>query len=158
MKKYSKIKDKLNKETIINEKSIKELETTLSNLNSKTSNYERFKKYCIEKNKINYQLYGYYEKKIFRNLENDTHSNLIFLKHQIKFSDIQDFNISVSKLPFDFSFNYELDGLINHDHSAYTNKNENIYIEFSQNSNGYTICNSSFVGVDFFKICISPPN
>jgi len=98
------------------------------------------------------------EKKIFRNLENDTHSNLIFLKHQIKFSDIQDFNISVSKLPFDFSFNYELDGLINHDHSAYTNKNENIYIEFSQNSNGYTICNSSFVGVDFFKICISPPN
>lgn len=32
MKKYSKIKDKLNKETIINEKSVKKLETTLSSL------------------------------------------------------------------------------------------------------------------------------
>ena len=35
------IKDKLNKETIINEKSVKELETTLSSLNSKTCNYDK---------------------------------------------------------------------------------------------------------------------
>ena len=53
MKKYSKIKDKLNKETLINEKSVKEIETTLSVLNSKTCNYEKFKTYCIEKNIIN---------------------------------------------------------------------------------------------------------
>jgi len=96
------------------------------------------------------------EKKIFRNLENNTYSNLIFLTHRIKFSDIQDFNICVSKLPFDYSFNYELDGLINHEQSSYINKNENIYIEFSQNSNGYTICNSRFVGSDYFKISVSP--
>jgi hypothetical protein len=69
MKKYSKIKDKLNKETIINEKSVKELETTLSSLNSKTCNFEKFKIYCLEKNKINYQLYSHYEQNIFRKLK-----------------------------------------------------------------------------------------
>ena len=66
MKKYSKIKDKLNNEIIINEKSVKELETTLSTLNSKTCNYDKFKTYCIEKNKVNYQLYLHYEQTIFR--------------------------------------------------------------------------------------------
>ena len=35
--------------TIINEKFVKELETTLSSLNSKTYNYNKFKIYCIEK-------------------------------------------------------------------------------------------------------------
>jgi hypothetical protein len=44
----------LNKERIVNEKSVKELETTLSSLNSKTCNYNKFKTYCIEKNKVNY--------------------------------------------------------------------------------------------------------
>ena len=66
MKKYSKIKDKLNNETIINDKSIKELETILSVLNSKTCNYDKFNLYCIEKNKLNYQLYNHYEQKYFR--------------------------------------------------------------------------------------------
>lgn len=66
MKKYSKIKDKLNKETIINKKTVKELETTLSNFNSKTCIYNKFKTYCIEKNKVNYQLYSHYEKTYFR--------------------------------------------------------------------------------------------
>lgn len=98
------------------------------------------------------------EKKIFRNLENDKYSNLIFFKHQIKFSYIKNFTICVSKLPFDMSFNYELEGDINHEQSSYSKKNDDIYIEFSQNSNGFTICNSTFVGMDFSKAYISPPN
>jgi hypothetical protein len=75
MKKYSKIKDKLNKETMINEKSVKELETILSKLNSKTSSYEKFKVYCIEKNKVNYQLYSHYEQKLFRKLKLNAFTN-----------------------------------------------------------------------------------
>jgi hypothetical protein len=75
MKKYSKIKDKLNKETIINEKSVKELEKTLSNLNSKTCNYDKFKTYCIEKNKINYQLYSHYEQRCFRKFKLNAFTN-----------------------------------------------------------------------------------
>jgi hypothetical protein len=54
MKKYSLIRNKINIETIINEKSVKELETTLSSLNSNICNYDKFMTYCILKNKINY--------------------------------------------------------------------------------------------------------
>ena len=68
-KKYNKIIDKINKETKIIDKSIKEIETTISTLNSKTINYEKFKTYCIEKNKINNILYKHYEQKLFRKLK-----------------------------------------------------------------------------------------
>jgi len=64
--KYSKIIDTVNKETIILDKSIKELETLLSSLNSKTNDYNNFKKYIIEKNKLNALLYSHYEKFFFR--------------------------------------------------------------------------------------------
>ncbi len=64
--KYSKIIDTVNKETIILDKNIKELETILSSLNSKTNNYNDFKKYIIEKNKLNSLLYSHYEKDFFR--------------------------------------------------------------------------------------------
>ncbi len=75
MKKYSKIKDKLNKETIINEKSVKELETILSKLNSKTCDYNKFKTYCIEKNKLNYELYTHYEQRCFRKFKLNAFTN-----------------------------------------------------------------------------------
>jgi hypothetical protein len=75
MKKYSKIKDKLNTETLINGKSIKEIETTLSFLNSKTCSYDKFKLYCIEKNKLNYQLYSHYEQKCFRKFKLNAFTN-----------------------------------------------------------------------------------
>ena len=75
MKKYSKIKDKLNKETIINNKTVKELETTLSRLQSKSCNYDNFKIYCIEKNKVNYQLYSHYEQICFRKFKLNAFTN-----------------------------------------------------------------------------------
>jgi len=65
-KKYNKIIDTMNKETKINGKTIKELETELSKHNSKTNNYEKFKKYLVEKNKLNITLYNHYEKMFFR--------------------------------------------------------------------------------------------
>jgi len=74
-KKYNKIIDKVNKETKINEHSIKEIETTLSVINSKTCNYEKFKKYCIEKNKINNKLYSHYEKTFFRKFKLNAYTN-----------------------------------------------------------------------------------
>ena len=74
-KKYNKIIDKVNKETFIDNKTIKELETTLSNLNSKSCNYEKFKLYCIEKNKINNQLYNHYEQSFFRKFKLNAFTN-----------------------------------------------------------------------------------
>ena len=75
-KKYNKLIDKLNKETIINDKTIKETEKILTSLNSKSCNYEKFKKYCVEKNKINRELYSHYEQKIFRKLKLNAFINM----------------------------------------------------------------------------------
>ena len=75
-KKYNKLIHKINKGTIIKDKTVKEIETTLSILNSKTCNYEKFKKYCIEKNKINNELYSHYEQKIFRKLKLNAFINM----------------------------------------------------------------------------------
>jgi len=68
-KKYNKLTDKLSKETHINELTVKELETTLSIYNSKTTNYNNFLDYIIEKNKVNMKLHNYYGQYIFRKLK-----------------------------------------------------------------------------------------
>jgi hypothetical protein len=60
-KKYIKIRDNLSKQTMIEEQTIKEIESALSNYNSKTCSYNKFMEYCIEKNKMNILLYNYYE-------------------------------------------------------------------------------------------------
>ena len=65
-KKYSKIIEKVNNETKINNQTIKQIESTISTLNSKTINYEEFKKYIKEKNKINNILYKHYQQEYFR--------------------------------------------------------------------------------------------
>jgi hypothetical protein len=98
------------------------------------------------------------DKKIFRKIESDKHSDLIEQEDNIKYNDIKNFKLSISKLPSDTNFNYETEGLINQDNSFYNKSENEIFIEFSQNSSGNTFCRSSFIGVDFNKICVSPPN
>jgi len=65
-KKYNKIIHKENTTTIIDGKTIKKIESKLSNYNSKTNNFNKFKTYIIEKNKINDTLYNHYEQNYFR--------------------------------------------------------------------------------------------
>jgi hypothetical protein len=65
-KKYNKIIHKENTTTIIEGKTIKKIESKLSNYNSKTNNFNKFKTYIIEKNKINDTLYNHYEQNYFR--------------------------------------------------------------------------------------------
>jgi len=75
LKKYNKIIDKINKETKIENQSIKEIETELSLLNSKTCDYDKFMYYCIEKNNINYKLYSHYEQTFFRKFKLNRFTN-----------------------------------------------------------------------------------
>jgi len=75
LKKYNKIMDKINKETKIQDQTIKEIETTLSNYNSKTCKYNTFMEYCIKKNNINYKLYNHYEQRLFRKLKLNRFTN-----------------------------------------------------------------------------------
>ena len=65
-KKYMKITEKVNNETKINNQTIKQIESTLNVLNSKTINLDEFKKYIKEKNKINNILYEHYQQEYLR--------------------------------------------------------------------------------------------
>ena len=74
-KKYLKLRERLSKETMIDNKRVKEIETHLSLLNSETCNFKLFKEYCEEKNKINTLLFEYYEQFIFRKLKLNSFTN-----------------------------------------------------------------------------------
>jgi len=114
-KKYSKIIDNVNKETIVNNKSVKEIETLLSEskLNSKTCNYDKFKEYCIEKNKINKLLFKHYEQTFFRKFKLNAFINTqkseskMIQNFKNKFGDPQITAIVVG----DFSKDHNMKGL-----------------------------------------------
>jgi len=112
------------------------------------------KKYLFELI-INGQIIG---KKYFRNLEEIRYSHLIKLEHKIKFSSIQNYKTSISIYPNEYPQIFELEGIINQNETTSTHKTENIYIEFTQNNNGYALCSCFYVGLDNNKIFASPPN
>lgn len=74
-KKYSKISDFINKRMKVNGKTIKQIESTLSEYNSKTNNYDTFKKYVIEKNKINSLLFEHYKNYMWRKFKLNRYIN-----------------------------------------------------------------------------------
>ena len=104
---------------------------------------------------INGQIIG---KKYFRNLEEIKYSHLIKLNHRIKLSDIRSYKASVSIYPSENLQTYELEGEINQDESSSTQRSENLYIEFTKNDIGYTMCSCFYTGMDQNKIFASPPN
>jgi hypothetical protein len=68
-KKYNKIIEKINTETIIDGKTVKEIESELTKYNSKTCHFNEFMKYLKIKNKINRCLFKQYQEKIYRKLK-----------------------------------------------------------------------------------------
>jgi hypothetical protein len=75
VKKYNKLLHQFNKQTTIQGQNVKELEAVLSLYNKKTCNYNNFKDYLIQKNKLNYLLYSHYENKLFRKLKLNIYTN-----------------------------------------------------------------------------------
>jgi hypothetical protein len=75
VKKYSKIINSINNQTIINGNNIIDIETLLSLYNKKTCDYENYKEYITQKNKLNYLLYSHYEKTLFRKLKLNKYIN-----------------------------------------------------------------------------------
>ena len=98
------------------------------------------------------------ETKKFIKLESEKRCNLIIVKDQIEFKNIKTFKIIVKKIPSDYSFIYQMSDNIIHEQSYYVQKDDNLFIEFSQNSNGYAMCNCTFIGYDSWRISASPPN
>ena len=74
-KKYNKLQDSINKETKINKRTVKEIESELSNYDSKTTNYNNFIDYCKKKNEINRLLFVHYSQKVFRKLKFNRYTN-----------------------------------------------------------------------------------
>jgi len=74
-KKYNKLQNKINKLTKINNKTVKQIETELSNHNSKTCDFNKFIVYCKKKNEVNRTLYKHYSQKLFRKLKFNRYTN-----------------------------------------------------------------------------------
>jgi hypothetical protein len=96
--------------------------------------------------------------KYFRNIEDNKYSHLIKLIDKIDFNSIDSYKAVVSVLPSDLPINYNLEGIINKDFSSSTQRSENLYIEFTSNDNGYTMCCCFYTGLDGNKIFASPPS
>ena len=95
--------------------------------------------------------------KQFTKVEENKYSYLIDIDDNINYKDMNKFNIFASELPFNGQ-SYSMKGEINHGLSNFTQKDENFYIEFSQNNSGNAICTCYFIGVDFNTMFVSPPN
>jgi len=104
---------------------------------------------------INGQIIG---KKYFGNLEDTKYSHLIKTNHKIKLSSIESYKAFVSIYPSELPLLYELEGTINQSESSSTQRSDNLYIEFTQNDNGYAVCSCFYTGLDYNKIFASPPN
>lgn len=96
-------------------------------------------------------------KKKFNKLENNKYSHIIDINDMIDYKTINSFSINVMEIPFTSQI-YSMNGHIEHSLTNFTQKNNNFYIEFSQNNFGNVICTCYFIGIDFNTIFISPPN
>jgi len=97
-------------------------------------------------------------KKYFRNLEENKYCHMIKLSHKIKLCDIQNYKASISIHPSESLTCFEIEGQINQYESSSIQRSDNIYIEFTKNDMGYTMCSCFYTGLDQNKIFASPPN
>jgi len=98
------------------------------------------------------------EIKYFKKIINNKYCKLIDFSDKILFSDIKKFTISITTTPYHDNNSLFMEGNVDHKLDSYTKNNSYIYIEFTQNSLGYTICNCYKILTDNNKIFVSPPN
>jgi hypothetical protein len=95
--------------------------------------------------------------KYFRKLEDNKYAHMIRLNDMIQLNDISSYNASLSIFPSDNDMTFELNGIINSDTTSSTQRSSNMYIEFTQNDMGNTICSCFYTGMDMNKVFASPP-
>lgn len=96
--------------------------------------------------------------KNFIKIEKKKYSDLIELEDNINYGDITKYSIEISKIPFDEKKLFKIEEKFNNMTNSYNKRTEDIYIEFTKNSNNKVLCRCYFIGVDFDSIFISPPN
>ena len=98
------------------------------------------------------------EKKMFRKILDKKYADLIKLEDKIKYSDLTNFKVEITKIPNRENRSYVMSDKIDKKLNHFSKKNDDIYIEFSKNNIGYTMCSVYYAGVDFTETFISPPN
>ena len=98
------------------------------------------------------------KKKMFRKILDKKYADLIELHDKIKYSDLKSFKIEITKIPNRDNRSYIMKDKINKNLNHFSKKNDDIYIEFSKNNIGYTMCTCYYAGIDFTETFISPPN
>lgn len=92
--------------------------------------------------------------KRFSYSESKKQVNLIQLNDKLYYNDLEEYELIV-KYKDDY---YTLCGTFNNNLSYNTNNNNNLFIEFSHDNSGYTVCICYFLNKDINILCISPPN
>jgi hypothetical protein len=91
---------------------------------------------------------------MFSSHNNKEYANLIKTHHRIEFNNLKKYEINI----FHKEQFFILKGEINNNLSTFVDKNENIFIEFSQDCSGNTDCTCYFLKKNIDSLCISPPN
>ena len=91
---------------------------------------------------------------VFINSGKQKFSNLIKFSNKIKYDQINSFEIEIKF----FDNTYFLNDSINNQASCFSKQENNIFIEFSQDTNGFANCICYFIEDDLSTLCISPPN
>ena len=91
---------------------------------------------------------------VFINSGKQKFSNLIKFSNQIKYDQINNFEIEIKF----FNNTYFLNDNISNQSSFFSKQENNIFIEFSQDTNGFANCICYFIEDDLSMLCISPPN
>ena len=111
-------------------------------------------------NKFQFELYIYgknIRQKYFKKIENKNYSDLIKFSDNILLSDIDNYKIKLSVLNYNNVIEeYTIEDTINHNLLNNTHNNGTLYIEFTQNNNGYVLCNYIYFKLN--RMFITPPN
>jgi hypothetical protein len=96
-------------------------------------------------------------RKYIKKLENKNYSDLIKIEDNILLSDIDNYKIKLTILNNNNVVDkYIINDIINHNLLNNTYNNGSLYIEFTKNINGYTLCNS--IHFKMKSMFVSPPN
>jgi len=96
--------------------------------------------------------------KDFIKIEKKKYSDLIEIEDNVNYEEITNYSVEISKIPFDEKKIFKIEEKFNSMTNSYNKRTEDIYIEFTKNSNNKVLCRCYFIGVDFNSIFISPPN
>lgn len=94
----------------------------------------------------------------FKRLEDKKKSAIINIDDNVEFKNLDTFDLSVTLIPDGIEDSHIMTGKIPHDVTSHIQNDEKLFLEFSQNETGKTICYCYFLGNDIIHYGVTPPN